>query len=487
MLLQESSRIGLNASALLVSRFLGLALSLVQSGLIFRSLGVDGTGQFGFALGYASLFTVFATLGIHRLLMRDISRNPDLAGRYLWTAELVVGVLSILVFIVVVASTLQMDQAPQVRWAVAMAALSVIVLWALQQPFEGLLLAKERMVSVALVNILGAALRLLCVYMTLHLAASSAIAHGAIALGNVLTLLVCVGLTFAMVGWLRPQIHLALAWAQVRECSPFMLAMVFSLIYFKLDISLLMLLKGEVAVGMYTPAQRVTEPIMMLAGLWGTSVFPALCRFSLDTSERYAKLKKASIRLALLIAFPVAFGLGLLAEPIINLLVGARAGEFSQSVRALQVLAFVIPLFYFNGIVQEILYASHRDWSIVGSYGLAAIVSVLGNLLFIPLFGVFAVPAVAFMANLCICVMFGYLIRIELGSMNLIGFALRSVASCSVMGLGAYTVGRHSLPAGVALGMILYAVMQWILNTLEPDERRMLVRAAQNLWAQVRS
>ncbi|EFK96634.1 Polysaccharide biosynthesis protein, partial [sediment metagenome] len=121
-ILHESSRIGLNASALLLSRFLGLALGLIQSGLIFRALGVDGTGQFGFALGYASLFTVFATLGIHRLLMRDISRDPNLAGAYLWTAELVVGVLSLLVFAMVVASTLLIDQGPQVRLAIAMAA-----------------------------------------------------------------------------------------------------------------------------------------------------------------------------------------------------------------------------------------------------------------------------------------------------------------------------------------------------------------------------
>ncbi|EFK95595.1 Transporter, partial [sediment metagenome] len=348
------------------------------------------------------------------------------------------------------------------------------------------LMAKERMVSVALINVVGAVLRLFCVYLTLRLAASSAVAHGAIALGNGLTLLVCIVLTFGAVGWLRPQIHLTLAWMQVRECFPFLLAMVFSLIYFKLDISLLMFFKGDVAVGMYTPAQRVTEPIMMLAGLWGTAVFPTLCRFSLDAPDRFAKLKKTSLRLALLIAFPIAFGMVLLAVPIVNLLTGARAAEFTQSVRALQALAFVVPLFYFNGVVQEFLYASHRNWLIVGSYGVAAVVSVVGNLFFIPVFGVFAVPAVAFLANLCISVSFGYAIRIELGAMNLVGFALRSVVSCSVMGFGAHVAGRFSLPAAIALGIALYGVMQWMLKTLEPDERKILLRVVETLWTRVR-
>ena len=222
---------------------------------------------------------------------------------------------------------------------------------------------------------------------------------------------------------------------------------------------------------------------MMLAGLWGTALFPALCRFSFDAPDRYAKLKKASVRLALLVAFPMAFGLAFLAEPIVVLLTGPRAGEFTQSVRTLQILAIVVPVFYFNGVVQEFLYASHRNWLIVGSYGIAALVSVTGNLLFIPEFGVYAVPAVALLANLCIGLSFVYAIRRELGAMNLVRFGLRSAVSCSVMAFGALVAGQFSLAAGIALGVTLYGVMQWVLKTLEPEERRILFRVLQALLA----
>ncbi|HEO71960.1 MAG TPA: hypothetical protein ENN80_11910, partial [Candidatus Hydrogenedentes bacterium] len=57
----ESSRIGANLIALVAARFATLAMTLVQMGIIFRTLGVEKSGQFVFAIGYASLFTVFAT------------------------------------------------------------------------------------------------------------------------------------------------------------------------------------------------------------------------------------------------------------------------------------------------------------------------------------------------------------------------------------------------------------------------------------------
>ena len=80
-LAQETARVGANVGFLLAARLVGLAMSLVQLGIIFRALSLSAQGEFQAAFNFASLFTIFATLGIQRLLVRDIARDGAVAWR----------------------------------------------------------------------------------------------------------------------------------------------------------------------------------------------------------------------------------------------------------------------------------------------------------------------------------------------------------------------------------------------------------------------
>ena len=473
--MRESSRIGLNLVSLVVSRVLCLALSLVQMGIIFRSLGVDGSGQFGFALGYTSLFTVFATLGIQRLLVRDIARDPGIAWTYVWSAVGVMALLSAAVVIVIWGSIHFIEANPMVRAAVMMASVSVIVIWALQSPFDALLMARERMVLLAAVNLVSGTARLMFTYYILRIAPTSAMAHAGIALGNAIGFVLCVACAMRVAGWERPHFRLGLAVTQIRESTPFTIAMFLSLIYFKSDMSILKWLDGESAAGIYTAVQRLMEPLLMIAGIWGTAVFPALCRFSVNAPDNYTRLMKTSARLALLVAFPMAFGIAALAGPIVALLTGARASEFADSVLVLQILCGMVPLFYLNGVAQEFLYSSQRNWYVVAAYGLAAAVSLLGNLLLIPVLGVHVVAWVAVISNLAVSVMFVYGMRTQYGTMGLPSLTGKTFIACSVMAGVAYALSGVSLVAAIAAGGIVYLAVQAALRTLTREESTLIV------------
>jgi O-antigen/teichoic acid export membrane protein len=475
LLTRESSRIGANLISLVFSRILCLGLGLVQMGIIFRALGVDGTGQFGFALGYSSLFTVFATLGIQRLLVRDIARDPGIAWTYVWTALGVMAFLSACVVLMIAVSTAFIEANPVVRSAVLMASVSVIVIWALQSPFEALLMARERMVLLAGVNLVSGIVRLAGAYYVLRIAPTSVMAHAGIALGNAAGLALCIGAAAVAGGWQRPHFRLSLAFAQIRESSAFTLAMFLSLIYFKSDISILKWLAGESAAGIYTVVQRPMEPLLMIAGIWGTAVFPALCRFSVNAPEDYARLMKTSARLALLVAFPMAFGIAALAGPIILLLTGARASEFADSVLLLRVLCGIVPFFYLNGVAQEFLYSSHRNWYVVAAYACAAALSVTGNMLLIPAMGVYAVAAVAILTSLVVSAMFVYRMRAEYGAMGLPSLVAKTMIACSLMAGAAYALSGISLIAAIGVASVLYLAAQVALRTLTPEERRLVI------------
>lgn len=471
---RESSRIGGNLIAMVVSRFLCLALSLVQMGIIFRALSVDGAGQFGFALNYPALFTVFATLGIQRLLMRDIARNPEAAWTQVWTATAVLGVLSVVVTGVILGSMAVIEPNAMTRQAVFMSTLSVIVLYAVQRPFESLLMARERMVAVSLVNLVGGLGRLAFTYLALRAMPTSAGAHAGIAVGNLLAFALCVAAAIRIAGWERPRVCLRLAWRQIRESNAFTVAVLFSLIYFKSDMSLLKWLQGDTATGVYTAAQRVTEPLFMIAAIWGTTVFPALCRFSVHASDSYDRLVRTSARLVLLVALPMGFGMAALAGPVIALLTGAAGGEFAQSVTVLRLLCVVTPFFYFNSVGQEFLYARHRNWFVVGSYGVGSVVSVGANLVLIPRYGAEGAAYAAILANAVISVLFFGGMRAEYGTMRLVSLCGKTVAACGAMAAAAYALAPYTLAGSVAAGAVIYVVLQYLLRTLNAEEQALV-------------
>jgi O-antigen/teichoic acid export membrane protein len=440
-------------------------------GLIFRALGVEGSGQFGYAMQYTSLFTVFATLGIQRLLVRDIARDPSISWTYVWTATGVMAFLSALVTIAIGVSIFMIESNPIIRAAVMTASISVVIFWALQSPFEALLMARERMVLLAGVNLLSGFARLVFTYYALRVAPTSVMAYTGIAMGNAIAFVFCIACSIFVAGWERPRFRPGLAWAQIRESAPFTVAVFLSLIYFKSDMSLLKWMKGEHETGLYTVAQRLMEPVLMIAGIWGTAVFPALCRFSVTAPDNYSKLMNTSARLALMVAFPMAFGISALAHPIIVLLTGARAVEFQESELVLQILCGMIPLFYLNGVAQEFLYSRHYNWHVVYSYAVASVISVAGNLLLIPRFGAQGVCFVAIAANLAISAMFVYGMRKEYGAMRLPSLTFKTIFACTVMAAATHALSERSLIASIMAGGIIYVLIQTVLRTLSPDER----------------
>ena len=467
-----SARVGLNAAFLILSRVVGLAMAMVQSGLIFRALSLEGQGQFGAALGFASFFTVFATLGIQRLLVREIARDATHAWDQVWTSLVVTGTLSSLCL-----GLIWLAQHGDALQSVAFwAGVSVVFIWALQQPFESMLIARERMGLIAVMNIGVGGAKVLLVYLLLGHPGSPAQAHAILALANGLGLLLCATAAIRVGGWQRPHLRPGAAIAQARECIPFTVAMLCSWLYFKSDIVLLEWLRGEADAGIYTPPQRLMEPLLMVASLWGTAVFPALCRLTHTDSTQLQQLKATSVRLAVLVACPMALGLAVLARPVMYLLTGEDPA-LEQYAFVLRLLCLVVPSFYFNSLTQEMLYAAHRNWFVVASLAVAAAVSVAGNLILIPRFGVAGLAGVAVAANLSVSVMLGLGLRGELANGRLAALALRTLLASAVMGIVAWYVADWSLVLAIVAGVVVYAVMHGVMGTLNTLERDMVRHA----------
>jgi len=80
------SKITLNILASSAGRIVGGFLALVSVGLITRSLGRGGFGEYSTIIAYLSTFQILADLGLYSLLTKEISQYPEkekeLVGNY---------------------------------------------------------------------------------------------------------------------------------------------------------------------------------------------------------------------------------------------------------------------------------------------------------------------------------------------------------------------------------------------------------------------
>jgi O-antigen/teichoic acid export membrane protein len=279
-------------------------------------------------------------------------------------------------------------------------------------------------------------------------------------------------------GWQRPHFRPALAWKQIAGSIAFTVAACLSQVYFKADMSILNWLTHDNSTGIYTYAQRITEPLFMIAAMWGTAIFPALCRFSMRARDNYDRLMQTSARLVLLVAFPMGVGIAILARPIVALVTGAGPAEVNEAANVLRILCVVTPFFYLNSVGQEFLYAIHKNWSVVAAYAVASVVSLAGNLLLIPRLGVPGVALTAIAANAIVSVIFVIKMRSAYGAMGLIRLILKTLAACAAMAAVAYGLSGVNLFLSIFVAGLVYLALQALFKTLNPEERGIVVAMA---------
>ena len=166
--------------------------------------------------------------------------------------------------------------------------------------------------------------------------------------------------------------------------TPIALGMIFSVLYFRLDIVMLQLLTEETVVGIYSAAYKLFEVAVVLPHSVMLVLFPTLVdEFHSNLTQFRKRFKKA------LVAYSF-FGLGiaLVLSGFSHEIVGIIYGDkFLPSADVLEILSWAIFLFFVNFLLSNALIASGREisntWNLFG----AMVLNIILNLVWIPRYG----------------------------------------------------------------------------------------------------
>lgn len=500
-------RIFKNSAVTFGLRMVGRGLDLVFAFVLFGLLSPAEIGRYDFAalliVQYLGTFTEF---GLGVLLTREVARDPG-AARRLFGVTLTLRLLLVVFAAVPIAGLIIGSFGLLAGSGVGepispegQAAIWILLLTLIPSAYSGavtaLYNAAERMEVPALIEFVTALLSFLArIGVLLLVPGIVGLAWAAV---GVSTLTALIFLALQLRSFFPPSLawDSAVARTLLPAAFPLMLNNLLGAVFFRFDTYIIRAfggLQGDELVAQYGLAYKIISIAMILPPAVTFAVFPLLARRAAGDRTAMAQAANRTLQILLIVAFPVAMGLSLLAPDLVLLFTRDEFALYQPSIASLAVLAWFLPLSFANGLLQYVLIAVNRQAAITRAFLLGAAFNLGANLLLIPLlatylgrpeWGLYAAAAVTILSELVLYAVFRPLLLSEGLAPSLARQSWRPALAALAMGALMLAVGaalRGWLDWGASLVVALlappaYLAALWALGGVGAEERALVLR-----------
>ena len=263
---------------------------------------------------------------------------------------------------------------------------------------------------------------------------------------------------------------------------PLMLNNLLNVVFFRFDTFIIKAFgagQGDLMVTQYDIAYKVVSVAMILPPIVTFAVFPLFSRRAASERAGLALAQNRTLQALLLVVFPLAMGMSVLATPLVLLINGRNAAQYLPiSAQVLSILVWFLPLSFVNGLLQYVLIAINQQRAITRAFVIGAAFNLLTNLLAVPWYGLYAASVITIISELVLFLVFRPLLRREGLAPPLLALAWRPAVAALLMGavmLAVYGVGPAGLLAAVVAPLV-YAAALWVLGAFGAEERALVRR-----------
>lgn len=445
-------RVFKNSSVTFAMRLAVKALDMVIFFILVGSFDVAAFGDYLFAILLVGQYLViFTEFGLGVLLTREAARAPASAGRLfgvtltLRLLLIVAGALPVALLVVGAYALLGQPISPSGQGAIFIFLLTLIP-GAYSSAVTALYNANERMEVPALMELVTA---------TLNFLARLAVILLGFGILGLAWAAVAVSTTTALIFYLlqrRSFAAPALVWDLttmgriVPLALPLMLNNLLSAVFFRFDVFIIRAFGGQAGerlVGQYNTPYTILNIAMIIPPAVTFAVFPLLARRADGERAGLAAAQNRTLQILLLLAFPLAMGISVLARDLIQLFTRAQFADYQPSIAVLAMLAWFLPLSFVNGLLQYVLIAVNRQAAITRAFVIGAAFNLAANLVAMtivtrvfnaPSWGLYAAAAITILSELVLYLVFLPLLRAERLAPPLLPMLWRPAAAALAMG-----------------------------------------------------
>lgn len=367
-----------------LGKIVNVISALVIGVLVARYLGPDNFGLMNYVISYVTLFSVVATFGLDSIEVRELSKTNVLPSTILGTAfalRLTLALGAILLILV----TLWLFQVDAFTFSMVMLYSVSLVFGSLnviRNHFTALVL-NEYVVKTEISRVVvGSAIKAVLLVAHCSLAwfiAANAFEAVLIAAGYLRSYHKTAGL---LRHWTFDPL---VARMLIRESFPLLLSSAAVILYQNLDAVLIRHLLDNASVGQFFAATKVADIVLFVPMVISQTVTPFLVKTHEEDAARYAARAQDFLDLMVWTSVLMALAMSALADPAIRLLYGAR---YAEAIPVLQIMPWKVVFVALSIASGQLIIIQHLQRFAVLRNVLGCVVSVVLNLLLIPVWGI---------------------------------------------------------------------------------------------------
>lgn len=194
--------------------------------------------------------------------------------------------------------------------------------------------------------------------------------------------------------WQQSVRSLSSGLANLKLSAPYLLNTVFNILYSRMDIVLVSIFAGVATAGIYAPASRAQDVLMIVPATVSAAIMPWIAKTSFAESNPRSALRVciAASALSVLLSTVAILLLYMAPSRLVQSVLGA---QFSDSVSAIRLILFSIPIIAFATPFFSAAVALGGAKYLNFAYGAALLVTVVGNATLASKYGAEGAAAVA--------------------------------------------------------------------------------------------
>ncbi len=482
MPVSNTRRTGISILTQLLSWGVAVPLLLPATSLLARYLGPIRYGEYSMAIPFLALFALFTGTGMDPLIVRTLSRSP----RHQWGRILgeTVGTRFITTLMSFFCAVLCISLLPlpgEQRLLFLMGSSSLFFSYSfngLRTIYEHGFRAEEYILPVSFLEVINRIATAILIFVAVWLHLSLLSIYALLLYSDIPFCL-----TLMLLAWRRFRIHvrfdLVRMYALVRASLPLNGYNVMTLLSGQADMLLLSLLSDAHNVGLYALASRMTDPLLTVALAYTGGLYPLFCKQWSKGRIDLAHIYQESVRIMALALFPLALLISAKAELLVLLLGGE---QFRQAAIVVQLLIWTMVATFFSQLAVRASMAVNLEQRIPMITTISAVVNLVLNLLFIPLWQAVGAGIAALLSECVGYLLFSILLRPFVTSANIFSVMMRVILSNLIVLVLLWELPTLPLLFSVPLALLGVLIGYSVLRVLTWQDVRFITRSLAKRW-----
>ncbi|WP_440954695.1 flippase [Methanosarcina sp. Mfa9] len=423
-------KIAKNTGVLLVGNLTYRSISFIVAIYLARYLGVESFGKYSFIFAYLGFFGIITDLGLGDILVREMSRDSENMPIIFGNAFIIKLTLSIIAIFLSIMTISLIGYPAETTTCIHVASIMLLFMSfsdAYRTVFQTTLTMKYDIISKLIYRLVSAWL----ILYTVH-------SQGTL-LQLILILLFSESIRTLLNYEFSKKIFIAkynidfLMWKFLfKESLPIALSSVFLLIYHRIDIIMLSMMKDDISVGLYSAAYKLSEPLSLIPFAFISSFYPVMSRSFKNSMETLNKSYEICLKYIIIFMAPIVFGTTIISDEIILLVYGS---SYSDSSNALKILIWGLLFISINYLLTSLLISIDKQKLTTLNMGVCVLINVVLNYLLIPQYNYTGASIATLATELTFFIISYHCVSKNIKSHPIHRISIKPVEACLIMSI----------------------------------------------------